>query len=173
MLYSVSAGMGRRAKADICSFTGVVDHRYSWDVLPVAPTVYWKRVKTSNAVMFSFHGEQTEHRAAAREPADWSVWFSQLSTCSTWISWTPCLLLSISFSVLLLMLNTNSEAVRTRESGGAPVSRPEPEFINSIMAVKKTFCPVRMSSLAQLDTHSRYVPGWYSSLHLIKSLETF
>ena len=79
MLYSISAGMRQRAAADICTFTGAVHHRYSWDVLPAAPAVYWKRVKTSSAVMFAFHGDQTEHRPAACEPADSSVWFSQLS----------------------------------------------------------------------------------------------
>ncbi len=69
---------------------------------------------------------------------------------SSWISWTPCFLLSFSSSVLLLMLNPNSEPVRTCGLGGTPVGHPEPELINSITAVTKTF-------RSSLNVHPRAV----------------
>lgn len=72
---------------------------------------------------------------------------------SSWISQTPCFLLSFSSSVLLLMLNPNSAPVRTRGLGGVPVSRPEPEFINSITAVTKT-------SRSSFNVHPRRV--WHA-----------
>lgn len=144
LMYSSSIGMEQRAAADICSFIGVMHYRYSWEVLPVVPTVLSSenaaeaQIKSCWALSFD---ENMQRRAAVGEPADW---FSQLSvSCRPLIPF--CLnQLDTMFPPVLIVLspsfNAESKVWTCQELWTWQRScRPEPESINLITAATKTY----------------------------------